>query len=129
MVCLLKDADPLSVDLLATSYDDKARPPPLSHRHVTSYLSRVTAGGPPVDDAIMNGHCAPTAENSHVTVAAPDLHVHMDGDLAMGPSEAEMPSALSLLGVEAAVVDTSGAHTLLPGKGLTRRRAQPHYSL
>ncbi|MEW5306910.1 MAG: hypothetical protein WDW36_009343 [Sanguina aurantia] len=120
VVCLLKDADPLSVDLLATSYDDKARPPPLSHRHVSSYLSRVMAGGPPVDDAIMNGHCAPAAEDSHVTVAAPDLNVHMDGDLAMGPSEAEVPSALSLLGVEAAVVDTSGAHTLLPGGQLSQ---------
>lgn len=119
VVCLLKDADPLSVDLLATSYDDKARPPPLSHRHITNYLTRVTSGGPPVDDLIMSTHVAPSVEVSGVTVtgsvATTAQHVHMDGELPMGPSEVEFPSALSLIGVEAAVVDTSGAHTLLPG--------------
>ncbi len=36
------------MDLLATCYDDKSRPPPLSHRHVATYLARVAAGLDPV---------------------------------------------------------------------------------
>ena len=44
-----QDADPISLDLLATCYDDKSRPPPLTPRHISNYIARVEAGGPPVD--------------------------------------------------------------------------------
>lgn len=46
----MKDAaDALSLDLLATSYTESARPPPLSTRHVAAYMARVAAGGAPVE--------------------------------------------------------------------------------
>ena len=48
-VCLIKDADPLSLDLLATAYDDKSRPPPFTARHIEGYISRVATGGAPVE--------------------------------------------------------------------------------
>ncbi|KXZ53757.1 hypothetical protein GPECTOR_6g674 [Gonium pectorale] len=48
---LLKDADPQGVDLVATSFSDKSRPPPLAHRHVGRYLARVAAGASPVEEA------------------------------------------------------------------------------
>lgn len=49
LVCLIRDADPIGVDLLATSFTDKARPPPLEHRHITAYMNRIDEGGAPVD--------------------------------------------------------------------------------
>lgn len=49
VACLVKDADPLSLDLLATAYDDKSRPPPFAARHIEGYINRVATGGAPVD--------------------------------------------------------------------------------
>ncbi|KAJ9506854.1 hypothetical protein QJQ45_029976, partial [Haematococcus lacustris] len=49
VACLLQHQSPLGLDLLATSYTDKARPPPFEARHLTAYLDRLAAGRPPVD--------------------------------------------------------------------------------
>lgn len=49
VACIIKDADPIGLDLLATAFNDKSRPPPLEPRHVTSYMTRVAAGGKPVE--------------------------------------------------------------------------------
>ncbi|KAG1664126.1 hypothetical protein FOA52_011949 [Chlamydomonas sp. UWO 241] len=67
-VCLIKDADPLALDLLATSYSEKARPPPLSSRHVAGYMERLACGGQPVevDPAAMSQ--APTSVHSEGTM-------------------------------------------------------------
>ena len=58
VACLIKDADPLSLDLLATSYDEKNRPPPLTLKHVNTYMARVGSGGSPVD-ADLNANSMP----------------------------------------------------------------------
>ncbi|EFJ47120.1 hypothetical protein VOLCADRAFT_92245 [Volvox carteri f. nagariensis] len=50
LVLMLKDADPQGIDLVATAYSDKSRPPPLAHRHIDRYLARVSAGGEPVEE-------------------------------------------------------------------------------
>jgi hypothetical protein len=50
-----QDADPLSVDLLATFYDAKSRPPPFDRRHIATYMDRLAAGGLPVE--IDPGEC------------------------------------------------------------------------
>lgn len=61
VACLIKDADPIGVDFLATSYNEAARPPPLEHRHVAAYMARVTAGGPPVEsDPALQGSVPPS---------------------------------------------------------------------
>jgi len=48
VACLISNAEPIGLDLLATAFVDKMRPPPLEYRHVVSYLKRVEAGGPAV---------------------------------------------------------------------------------
>lgn len=50
VACLIKDAEPASLDLVATTFTDKSRPPPLGQRHVDRYLARVAAGGAPVTE-------------------------------------------------------------------------------
>lgn len=45
LVCVVQDAQPLEVDLLATVYDGQLRPHPLRHHHISTYMQRVAAGG------------------------------------------------------------------------------------
>ncbi|GBF91298.1 hypothetical protein Rsub_03618 [Raphidocelis subcapitata] len=48
LVCIVKDAEPISLDVLGTAFDDRSRPPPLTYAHVSAYLARTAAGGEPV---------------------------------------------------------------------------------
>jgi hypothetical protein len=60
-VCLpVQDGDALEVDLLATAFDDKARPHPLRHRHVAGYLQRVRqlGGSWRPEQGPVQKHCA-----------------------------------------------------------------------
>lgn len=43
-VCVIQDADPVAVDLLATCFDEKMRPPPLATRHIADYFERLSSG-------------------------------------------------------------------------------------
>lgn len=45
---LVKNGEPLYVDLVGTAYSEKLRPPPLSNAHVEDYMRRVQEGGNPV---------------------------------------------------------------------------------
>eukprot|EP00955_Chlamydomonas_euryale_P068121 360023-Chlamydomonas_euryale.AAC.1 len=47
--CLVKDSEPVALDLIATGYTEGARPPPLAARHVAAYYARLAAGGAPVE--------------------------------------------------------------------------------
>jgi hypothetical protein len=64
--CLIKDSDPLGLDLLATTYSDKARPPPFEHRHVARYLGRVGQGGAAIDFDPNQGSLPPSPVPSDV---------------------------------------------------------------
>ncbi len=65
MPCLIKDADPIGLDLLGTGFTEKARPPPFDHRHVVKYLARVALGGAAVDFDPTQGSVPPSPVPSH----------------------------------------------------------------
>jgi len=76
VVCIVKDADPMAVDLLATSYDDKSRPPLLQAEHVDRYYRRIAGGGPPVTFEFIVGSldrmaCARSAPSSSNVTGGP----------------------------------------------------------
>jgi hypothetical protein len=74
---LLKDAEPQGLDLLATAFSDKGRPPPLELRHLERYLARTAAGGPAVEEAQLDSK-PPSAAS---------------GSLFAAPGEFTMPAA------------------------------------
>lgn len=45
VTCLVRNGDPLPLDLLGTSFNERLRPPPLSTAHLEEYLDRVASGG------------------------------------------------------------------------------------
>eukprot|EP00201_Polytomella_parva_P002062 CAMPEP_0175076276 /NCGR_PEP_ID=MMETSP0052_2-20121109/22612_1 /TAXON_ID=51329 ORGANISM="Polytomella parva, Strain SAG 63-3" /NCGR_SAMPLE_ID=MMETSP0052_2 /ASSEMBLY_ACC=CAM_ASM_000194 /LENGTH=531 /DNA_ID=CAMNT_0016345347 /DNA_START=36 /DNA_END=1628 /DNA_ORIENTATION=- len=51
LVILMKDAEPLSVDLLGTAYDERNHPPSLQARHIVSYMERIERGEKAVEEA------------------------------------------------------------------------------
>jgi hypothetical protein len=92
---VLQDADPLTLDLLATCYDEKSRPPPFATRHINTYISRVTSGGAPVevDPATISMPPSPVPSNTH---SRPDS----------GHSNHDIAPASTLLGSAPALSDT-----------------------
>ncbi|GIL53686.1 hypothetical protein Vafri_9323 [Volvox africanus] len=106
LALMLKDADPQGIDLVATAYSDKSRPPPLYHRHVDRYLTRVIAGGSPIDEA----HLASAPPSSDM-----DSVISPKGASAAAapvpPNAADITAALVSDGATAANADEDGTST------------------
>ncbi|GIL85005.1 hypothetical protein Vretimale_9849 [Volvox reticuliferus] len=106
LALMLKDADPQGIDLVATAYSDKSRPPPLYHRHVDRYLSRVITGGLPVDEAQLVS--APNSSDI-------DAVISPKGSLAVAasvpPTAADIAAALGGDSATAANADEDGIST------------------
>lgn len=115
LTCLLKDADPISVDLLATVFNDKSRPPPLTRRHLARYMVRVLAGGEPVEDEQLLSKPPSAAAGLYSTAGELSALNLPAGSLretaALGPPGGE---ALAKLDAMAAADAGSGAE-VLPG--------------
>jgi hypothetical protein len=89
--CLIKDSHPLGLDLLATTYTDKARPPPFEHRHVARYLARVGQGGAAIDFDPNLGSVPPSPVPSDV--GSVDLQRPLTGGCLVAPCQVRLRSA------------------------------------
>ncbi|GLC34162.1 Cilia- and flagella-associated protein 65 [Pleodorina starrii] len=107
LALLLKDAEPQGIDLVATSYSDKSRPPPLSHRHVDRYLARVSTGAPPVEDLHLESAPPSAAAGLYsqegdamppMPPTLPPLTAETTGGLVDGTAAEEGGSAAKLVG-------------------------------
>ncbi|KAI8476927.1 MAG: hypothetical protein J3K34DRAFT_516186 [Monoraphidium minutum] len=115
LVCIVKDAEPISLDVLGTAFDDKSRPPPLTYAHVCAYLARTAAGGGPLPPDSAGGADTEGGGLGAWAAEAAAAAAEAEAAIEAGGCRSQLPQHLASLPCDGGADETAAAAPAVVG--------------